>query len=78
MAKIFYHFKDERGSWVNDVVLCDRIPTIGEHIAISSSSPLYKVWAVIHCLFADAQHDAEVYLEAGVSTVELLHNDLKL
>jgi len=59
--KVFLHTRDPKESeCVNQFLEFARIPVIGEHVAISSDSPWFKVVVVVHTPFP-CDCEAEVY-----------------
>lgn len=71
MTKVFLHHKDDKDQWVNEERHFARLPCVGEYVALHTTSPLYRVYAVVHCPF-DAGFEAEVYLQAAPSSTEVI------
>lgn len=70
--KVFLHTRPEGSTaWVNEHRDFARIPTVGEHLALSERSTWYAVQLVVHTPFP-CECDAEVY------AVEVDHEDAKL
>ena len=64
-----YETPDAPTEPTNERRLFARIPAVGEYVATSVESDLYRVYLVIHTPFEDSDFDAEVYAvrERGVS-----------
>jgi hypothetical protein len=74
---VFLHTRNPRTpheQWRNEQRRFARIPMVGEHVALSMHSPIFKVVNVVHCPFK-CQFDAEVY--ALQITVEEHHASLR-
>lgn len=70
MARVFLHHKDKPNlEWINEEREFNRIPCIGEYVALNFSSPWYRVYAVVHCPF-DAEVEAEVFLHEPTSMTD--------
>jgi hypothetical protein len=73
MIKVFLHHKEgSEEEWVNEDCEFTRIPCIGEYVALSSKSLWYRVYAVVHCPFEEAEIVAEVYLSPPSSTTSVI------
>jgi hypothetical protein len=78
MVKVFLHYKkDDKGEWINEERHFARLPCVGEYVALSTSSLLYRVYAVVHCPF-EAEFEAEVFLHKpdSMTNVIIQRNDV--
>ncbi|OCG81956.1 hypothetical protein LMG667_20185, partial [Xanthomonas euvesicatoria] len=73
--KVFLHTRSpEHRDWLNEKREFARIPVVGEHVAISSDGPWFKVELVVHTPFP-CEFDAEVYAVA-VDHLQVLNEAL--
>ena len=69
MAKVFLHTRSEgsQTEWLNEYRYFDRVPAVGEHVALKLVDPTglwYEVRLVVHAPFPEADVGAEVYATA--------------
>ncbi len=72
MTQVFLHWIDTPdGEWQNEHREFSSVPTIGEHVALNTSSAYYRVTLIVHTPFP-CDCDAEVYTIRDDTQAEMI------